>query len=313
MVENNRLRIVFFGSGAFGAPTLRRLMQQHDIAMVVSQPDRPAGRNRVLTPTPIAELAQDAGLKVFKPEDPNEDDSIERIRAAEAPVFIVIAYGHKLSEPLIEVADLAINLHGSLLPKYRGAAPVQRAMMAGEHETGVSVIKLAQRMDAGLILAQRSITIDPLETAGELHDRLAELGPEAIESVLCEYVSGALAGKPQDESQRSSAPKLSKSDGTVDFNQPPHMVRSRIHGLTPWPSCTVLIDGKPLKILRVKEEQGETSAPPGTVLEGGRIACAPGTGTVRLLEVQPPGGRPMSFEEYTRGHSLTVGEKCVSP
>lgn len=304
------MRLVFFGSGAFGLPTIEQLVQQHDVALVVSQPDKPAGRKRTLTPTPIAQFAVDRGIEVFAPDKPNEPYAVEKIRTVGADAYVVIAYGHKLGVDLL--ADVfAINLHGSLLPKYRGAAPINWAMINGEAETGVSVITLAQTMDAGSILAMRALPIDPAETAGELHDRMALLGPEAILQTLADYNAGMLKPIEQDPAQATKAPKMTKVDGTVSFDQPADRVRCRVHGLTPWPGCTIRLGDESLKLLRVEEVETETGqGEPGQLLADLSLACQPGA--VRLLEVQPPGGRAMTFETYCNGHAVSPGMRCQS-
>jgi len=303
------MRLVYFGSGSFGLPTLRSLTASHDVALVVTQPDRPAGRKRVPTPTPIGAFAEEAGLAVFKPDSPNDPKGIERVHSIGADAYVVIAYGHKLRPGLLG-DTFAINLHGSLLPKYRGAAPVNWAVIQGEQQTGVSVITLAQRMDAGAILAQRTIPIDPAETAGEVHDRLAQLGPDVITDVLARYEQGELEPIDQDDVDACPAPKLSKADGTVRFDQPAERVRARVHGLTPWPGCAVRLNGREVKLIRVAAAEGEAnaSAPPGAATAEGVIACAPGA--IRILEIQPPGKRIMTFEEYARGHPLPSGATC---
>ena len=206
------MRLVFFGSGPFGLPTLESLMRQHQIELVISQPDRPAGRNRKPQPTPITRFAEDNQLAIVRPEDVNDDKVIESIRGVEADAFVIIAFGQKLSRPLLENI-FAINLHASLLPKFRGAAPINWAVIHNETHTGISVITLADRMDAGAILGRASTPIDPQETAGELHDRLAEMGPELVEQVLGEFEAGTLVRKTQDESLATKAPKMSKSLG----------------------------------------------------------------------------------------------------
>ncbi len=302
------MRVVFFGSGAFGLPTLQKLATAHEIALVVTQPDRPAGRNRKLTPTPIAEFAMSRGMAIIKPENVNEPAVVDQIRSVNAEAFVVIAFGQKLGRRLLE-GVFAINLHGSLLPKYRGAAPINWAMINGETTTGVSVITLADRMDAGEILATRSVAIDPMETAGELHDRLALLGPEAVLQVLELHVRGELKPQPQDESQVTYAPKLSKADGTVHFDQPALRVRQRVHGLTPWPGCTVKLAGRPLRLMRVKVAHADQHFPePGVVQPDLTISCAPGA--IQLLAVQPPGGKVMSFAAYCNGQSVPIGARC---
>lgn len=299
------MRLVFLGSGAFGLPTFERLLASHDVPLVVSQPDRPAGRNRSLTPTPIAARAAEAGLETIKPENVNAPEIVERIRSANAEAFVVIAFGQKIGRALRD-GMFAINLHASLLPKHRGAAPINWAMIRGDRETGLSVITLADRMDAGDVLAQSATPIDPRETAGELHDRLALMGPELIEQVLNEFRQGCPDFQPQDESLATAAPKFSKTDRLVSFDGSALEARQAIHGVTPWPGCTMKLDGSPIRLARV--EVAEPRAPhdrPGLVLEDRTIAC--GRGSIRLLEVQPPGGKLMSFDAYALGHAARPG------
>ena len=303
------MKLVYFGSGEFGLPTLEGLIERHDVAMVVTQPDRPAGRHRAMTPTPIADRAASLGIPVIKPERVNDLAVVQQLRDAKADAWVVIAFGQKLGKVLLD-GVFAINLHASLLPKYRGAAPINWAMIQGESETGVSVITLADRMDAGLVLAQRSTPIDPKETAGELHDRLAKLGPEVVMSVLDQHERGTLQPIVQDESLVTLAPKFTKAEGTVRFDQPAAGVRQRVHGLTPWPGCMVTLDGQPLRLLRVEvvdELFGHDKS--GTVLPDYSIACSPDR--VRLLEVQSPGGKPMTFEAYRHGHGVRAGARCL--
>lgn len=310
------MRLVYFGSGAFGLPTLERLIRDHDVELVVTQQDRPAGRRRRLTPTPIGAYAAEQGVPVAKFEDVNAPEAVEQVQSVGADVYVVIAFGQKLSASLLG-STFAINLHGSLLPKFRGAAPIQRAMMAGERETGVTAITLAQRMDAGGILGSSRVTIDPMESAGELHDRLALLGPGLIGEVLTQYEHNTLEPQPQDESQATTAPKLTKAEGTVDFDQPARLVRARIHGLTPWPGCTVALGDRTLRLLRVKDEPAAAessaagsaeTAEPGALTADGRVCCA--GGSLRLLSVQPPGGKAMAFAAYVNGHGLPEPAIC---
>ncbi len=309
-----RRRIVFFGSGAFGLPTLRALNEASDIevAAIVSQPDRPAGRGRSLTPTPIAAFAEAHGFPCRKPEDANVPSEIEAIRAVGADAFVVIAFGQKLSPALLG-DTFAINLHASLLPAYRGAAPINWALIDGRDETGVSVIGLAQRMDAGLVYATRVTPIGATETCGELHDRLAELGVAAVMETLEGFGRGTLSGQPQDEKLVSKARKLRKEDGRIDVTlASARALRGRIHGLNPWPGCDCCVDGQVVRLLRVRDEpsdsvgfSGTTGAVPGTLLEDGSIACA--SGRLVVLELQPPGGRPMTLAAYRAGRPWRTG------
>ncbi len=312
---------MFLGSGSFGLPTLKFLHTRHEVAAVVTSTDKPSGRKRRMTPTVVGAWAQDTGLNVVKTDGVNELSVLDDLSKIQPDAAVVIAFGQKLSEPLIQnLGGLAVNLHASLLPKYRGAAPVNWAMVQGEVTTGLSVISLAQRMDAGLVYAQCSTPIDPLETAGQLHDRLADMGPGVVGDVLERYHTGTLQGQAQDESLTTRAPKLTKADGTVDFNVDARLVRCRIHGLTPWPGVRVawrpkgadVADhpAKPLTLIRVKDEDISHNAQPGTLLEGYRVAT--GKGAVKLLEVQAPGTRPMTVEDFARGHGLAAGDRLRS-
>jgi len=313
------MNLLFFGSGAFGLPTLEHLHTHHDVVMVISQPDKPAGRKRKLTPTPVAQWALDHGVPLERVDNVNTPEFIQRCRDARPDASVVIAFGQKLSPELIDaMGQLAVNLHASLLPQYRGAAPINHAMIDNEPTTGVSVIALAQRMDAGEVYATEAIDIDPCETAGELHDRLARLGPEAIATVLSDLDQGTLNPVPQDHDRATKAPKLSKADGVIDFNQPATRIRARVHGLTPWPGVAVqhvLADGTEadrLLLRRVADETLEHDQPPGTVLDGACIACD-GHSALRLLEVQPPGKRAMPVADYLRGKALPVGSRFIQP
>jgi methionyl-tRNA formyltransferase len=301
------MKLVYFGSGAFGLPTLRALLVPHRVALVVTQPDRAAGRGRKLTPTPIGQFAGDQGLGVIKPADVNDPGVVDRIRGAGADAFVVVAFGQKIGTEVLG-DTLAINLHASLLPRYRGAAPISWAVMNGDAETGLTVIAISQRIDAGDILARQATPIDPMETAGELEQRLAEMGPEIVLETLSRYESGDLHPAAQDDRIASRAPKLAKADGTVRFDQPSRAVRSRVHGLTPRPGCTVRVGEQRLKLLRVEAfDDGDRGGEAGTVLDDGSVVCA--EGRVRLLAVQPAGGKSMSFEAYRRGHAVAEGSK----
>lgn len=333
------MRLVFFGSGAFGLPTLAHLAQRHDIAAIVTQPDKPAGRGGRLTPTPIAAWAAEhlpnvPALKPPKVNAPEVVAEIHRLAAGPAassnptsdvphPVFVVIAFGQKLSSRLLEGA-FAINLHASLLPRWRGAAPINAAILAGDKVTGNSVITLADRMDAGLILAQTDppIPIDPLVTAGELHDRLAADGPALVERVLSQHAAGNLAPRHQVESEVTIATKLSKSDGQIDFHQPADFLRRQVHALTPWPGVTAHLDPRqngqppiPIKLLRVRVAPERAPADdPGAIIDPARgVVCCGNRTALEILELQPAGKRPMDWASFVRGRSIPPGARLFSP
>ncbi|MHC4080504.1 MAG: methionyl-tRNA formyltransferase [Planctomycetota bacterium] len=301
------MKLVYFGSGAFGLPTLRRLTVAHSVVLVVTQPDRAAGRGRKLMPTPVGRHAEEQGLEAIRAADVNDPAVVGRIRGAGAEAFVVVAFGQKIG-PAVLGDTFAINLHASLLPKYRGAAPISWAVINGDSETGVSVIAITQRIDAGDVLARQATPIDPMETAGELEQRLAEMGPEIVLETLSRHQSGDLYPARQDDRLASRAPKISKSDGTVSFDQPASVVRNRVHGLTPRPGCAVRLGGDRVKLLRVEVAGvGDPGGVPGRILDDGTVAC--GEGRIKLLAVQPAGGKSMSFEAYRRGHELGPGSR----
>lgn len=333
-------RVVFFGSGEFGVPVLHALHSAGAVALVVSQPDKPAGRGSALTPTPVSAWALAHGLPLLRPADCNEPEACAAIRSAAAHgagsasaagsglPYVVIAYGQKMGPALLE-GVFAINLHGSLLPRWRGAAPYQRAIMAGDTEAGVTVIQVAERMDAGLMYAKAALPIGPAMTASELHDALSALGTATMLPVLQEWRASGGArpvGQPQDESLATRARKLSRADAWVDLTQTADAVRATINGLSPWPGCAVQVGGQPLKVLRARVAEGSShgaqangtkgahahgaTPPPGTLLPDHTVAC--GRGAVAFLDVQPAGGKTMPFADWLRGRRVAPGAMVES-
>ncbi|MGH7245104.1 MAG: methionyl-tRNA formyltransferase [Phycisphaerales bacterium] len=308
-MTSQRLKLVFLGSGAFGLPTLRALIAHHDIALVVTQPDRPAGRGSSLTPTPIAAEIQSSfpHIPLLKPEKINLAEVRDSIRALNADAFVVIAFGQKLGRSLLD-GIYAINLHGSILPRWRGAAPINAAILAGDPYVGNSVITLADKMDAGLVLATSSHPLDPSWTTADLHDVLSADGPSLVENVLRDRPEGVV----QDESLVTIAPKFAKADGWVDFTQTADECRRRIHGLNPWPGVTVQFRGHPLKLHRAKSlDHSNQQASAGALIDPGTgiVACA--NSSLQLLEVQPANKRPMPWPDFARGHKPLKDELLV--
>ncbi|MFN9992204.1 MAG: methionyl-tRNA formyltransferase [Phycisphaerales bacterium] len=302
------MRVVFFGSGEFGLPTLQRLHANHDVSLVVSQPDRPAGRGSKMTPTPIAQWAQEHDLEIIKPENVNEREVTERIRSIECDGWVVIAFGQKLSPSLL--ADRrAMNLHASLLPRWRGAAPIHHAILSGDSITGNSVITLADKMDAGLVLATSNRLILPEYTTAKLHELLAQDGPDLIESCLIRSQSEWPFGAAQDPSKVTHARKLSKSDACIDFNVDAATCRNRIHAFNPWPGVEILFRDQPLKLHRASAGHEAGTFTPGELIDAsiGTVYCGQGT-SLQLLEVQSPGKRSMTWSEFAAGHQPQRGE-----
>lgn len=300
------LRVLFLGSGAFGIPTLDALAARHRIVGVVTQPDRPAGRGMKLTPSPVGQWVASnlPGPPIFKPDNINEPDVVRSLHALGADAWVVIAYGQKLGRDLLR-DYFAINLHASLLPRWRGAAPINHAIWSGDPETGNSVITLADRMDAGVVLAQSRREIHPLVTTGELHDLLALDGPPLILGVLDDFAHDRLNAITQDESLVTHARKLSKTDGAIDPSWPADRIRRTVHAMNPWPGVGVTLDGVPMKLLRVQDLPANPESPPaepGALIDpnAGIVACGQRT-SLRLLEVQPLAKRAMRWDEYASG------------
>jgi methionyl-tRNA formyltransferase len=313
---------VYFGSGAFGLPTLTHLAANHTVLAVVTQPDKPAGRGGQLTPTPIAAWTAQhmTGVPLLKPAKVNDPAVVEQVRSIACDAWVVIAFGQKLGRALL--ADrFAINLHASLLPRWRGAAPINAAILAGDSETGNSVITLADRMDAGLVLGQSRRALDPMTTTGEMHDLLAGDGPALVDRVLARHAAGEHWGDAQDESRVTIAPKLSKADGVIDFASGPACQR-RVHALNPWPGVTMTLapdasrptDTVDVKLLRAGvaslfaphgKRAGDAVAP-----AQGLFACADGS-ALQLNEVQPAGKRAMAWADFARGRALAPSARFV--
>lgn len=305
----NRLRLIFAGSSEFGLPTLQALVEVgHEIAQVVSQPDRPAGRGRALSPTPVAVFAAEKNLPVLKTPDVNRE------MLPDADAMVVIAFGQKVAGAQADRPRLgSMNLHASLLPRYRGAAPITWAILRGETVSGNTIIRLAQRMDAGAMLGQSVTPIGEVETGGELHDRLAQDGAVLVLRTLAELDSGTAVETPQDESAVTLAPKLSRKDSVINFARPAAELARLIRGLFPWLACRVRIadaNGSELARVRlvraravVSDESPRWEA--GEIMLSGWVNT--GDGALEILELQPEAGRVMTLEDYRRGHSWLPG------
>lgn len=307
------MRLVFFGSGDFGIPTLDTLAARHDIAAVVTQPPRPAGRGGKTRPTPVHRHALDAGLPVLAPERPGDPECERELRRIDPDAAVVVAYGHLIRRPLLGIPRHGcLNLHASLLPAYRGAAPVPWAIMAGETVSGVSVFLLDDNLDTGAVVARAELPILPDDTAGSYLEKLAPLGAKLMLDTLSDIARGHAVPSPQDDARASRAPKLRKEQGRVDWSRPFAELERRVRAFQPWPGAFTHLDTAKgpvrLGILRLEPaDAGTPGAAPGTVL-----AADPGRGLVvmtgdipaRLVRLQPEGKRPMSDKDFLRGHTI---------
>ncbi len=311
------MKVVLFASGEFSLPTFQWLVYQgHEIPLVITQPPRPAGRGKKLAATPISVVARARGLIVEEPENVNEAGVIAFLRRQEAQLGLVIAYGQKLGAEVLSTFPAGcINLHASLLPKYRGAAPINWAILQGEEKSGCTVFRLVERMDAGPVLSSRWTWIKPEEIAGELHDRLAAIGVDAVDAALSQFADGRIPeGTPQDESNATRAPKLDKKAGYVRFDQPAAAVARHICGMTPWPGAMSRfhsLDGRwefvSLSRARAAEHPRKASEAPGTL--DPRLYAATSEGYLELLEVKPASGRLMSWRDYVNGRHVHPGDR----
>jgi len=300
------------GSAELSCPSLENIIAADDfeVVSVVTQPDRPRGRQLQASPGPVTRVASRHGLEVLTPQRVNSPESLDAIRTCRPDFIVVVAYGQILSRSLLDIPKLdCVNVHTSLLPRYRGAAPIQWAIVNGETETGVTTMRMIEALDAGDILLQEVVAIGMDETAGTLHDRLAVIGATLLMRTLAGLIDGTIAAVAQKSDLATYAPRLKKEHGRIDWTLSAHEIYNRIRGFNPWPGCTVRVPGQsePVKIHRAKVEKA--SGKPGEVLEAseGGILVASSCDGIRLLEVQPAGGRSMACAAYVRGHHVTPG------
>jgi methionyl-tRNA formyltransferase len=299
------MRVVFMGTPDFSVPVLDALVDAgHEIACVYCQPPRPAGRGKKDRPSPVQRRAEALGLPVRHPVSLKSPETQAEFAALGADVGVVVAYGLILPQPVLDAPRHGcLNIHASLLPRWRGAAPIQRAIMAGDAETGVCIMQMEAGLDTGPVLLRKALTIGAEETAAELHDRLSALGAAAIVEALRDL--GTLLPEPQPEEGVTYAAKIDKAEAAIDWTGDAEEIGRTIRGLSPFPGAWTMADGKRVKLLRVRAGVG--SGAPGTVLADAQIAC--GSGALMLIEVQPEGKSPMSAEEWLRGARLQPGAR----
>ena len=340
MVEG--LRLVFFGTPGFAVPTLDALLaaSPHTVVGVVTQPDRPRGRGQKVSDAPVKARAVAAGLPILQPAKMKDPAFLERLTAWHADLGVVAAYGRILTDPILAMPRLGmINVHASLLPRYRGAAPVHRAVIAGEISTGVTIMRVVQALDAGGMIATEHRAIGPDETSDEVEHDLARIGARLLVAVVDQIARGNAPEQAQDESAVTYAQRLTKDDGVIDWRWPAPRIHNLIRGLHPWPHAFSFVHGKRV-IIRRSETPGPTGPgvrtadetpgptgpaahianvgrvlldPPGTILsaDGDRLIVSTGDGALRILEIQAEGKRPVTAREFLAGHRLTAGDRLT--
>ncbi len=306
-------RVVFMGTPDFSVPSLSAVARQESVTLVVTNPDRPSGRGLSLSVPPVKEEALRLGLPVFQPEKARHPDAVARIAAEKPDLVVVVAYGQILPQSILDIPGRGcVNVHASLLPKYRGAAPINWAVARGETTTGITIMKMDAGMDTGPMLYVREIPIGPEDTAGTMFAKLSLLGAEALLEALRMMREGTLVATPQDDRLATKAPMLKKEHGRIDWSRTAREVRDLVRGMTPWPSAYGFHDGRVLKVLSAAAAEG--SGTPGEIVGAGRegITVACGQGAVRLIEVQPEGGKPMAAWAWAQGRRVKTGDR-LSP
>lgn len=303
-------RIVMLGTKDFALPTFEYLCESgHQVIALITQPDRPQGRKQLLIPSRIKEAALLRGIRVEQPEDVNAPLSLAMIRSLQPDLLVTAAYGQILSAELLGIPPLGgINLHGSILPAFRGAAPVARAIEQGRTETGVTVIRMTPKIDAGGMMAFASTPIGPDETAGEVEDRLATIGAPLVAQAIGDLVAGSARILPQDRSKVTKAPKLTKEDGRIVWSRSNLEIHNHVRAMQPWPIASTywLRAGSPVRLIVHQTKPIDGSGAPGQVLEsiGDRLVVAAGSGAIRLIRVQLEGKKVCPVEDFLRGHRL---------
>ncbi|BBT13969.1 methionyl-tRNA formyltransferase [Metapseudomonas otitidis] len=293
------LRLVFAGTPEFAAEHLKALLDTpHQIVAVYTQPDRPAGRGQKLMPSPVKQLALQHGLPVLQPPTLRDPAAQEELRALAPDLMVVVAYGLILPQAVLDIPRLGcINSHASLLPRWRGAAPIQRAVQAGDAESGVTVMQMEAGLDTGPMLLKVTTPITAGDTGGSLHDRLAQLGPQAVVQAIAGLAAGTLQGEVQDDALATYAHKLNKDEARIDWSRPADELERLVRAFNPWPICHSTLDGQPLKVLAAEPAEGRGQ--PGQILDASKdgltVAC--GEGALRLTRLQLPGGKPLAFAD----------------
>ena len=308
------LRLVFMGTPEFAVPSLRVLMTREDpLIGVVTQPDQPAGRGLARYPSAVKSCALEHDIPIFQPAKLRPPEVLERLRAWRPDLLVIAAYGKLLPKGLLDLPlHGCINVHASLLPKYRGAAPIQRAIVNGETQTGITIMRVNEQMDAGDILLQKALPISATETGSSLHDNLAALGAETLNRALSLFRAGRLVARPQDESQATYATAIKKEDGRIDWTEDAASIERRIRAFNPWPSAYTSLGGKLLKIHAAHLAHPPVSgAAPGTVVRSarGQLLIATGRGILALEEVQLAGKKRLAVAEFLKGHPQAPGTR----
>lgn len=300
-------RLVFAGTPDFSVPPLRALLEsEHQLVAVYTQPDRPAGRGRKLSPSPVKEVAIDAGVPVHQPPNFKDPAAVEELAALRPDLMIVVAYGLLLPRAVLDIPRLGcVNIHASVLPRWRGAAPIQRAVLAGDSTSGITIMQMEEGLDTGPMFRVDEIELRPGETGGSLHDRLSELGAESLMAALPGILDGSLTPRPQDDALSCYARKLDKAEAWIDWSRPAAEIERQVRAFNPWPVAQTRYEDANLRVWRAHEVAG-IGAAPGTVMSASRdgIEVATGDGLLCITELQLPGKRPMGAQDFINANQI---------
>lgn len=310
------LKVVFMGTPDFAVPTLRMLIERrYALQAVITQPDRAKGRGKQIVSSPVKRVAEQHHLPVWQPEKIRNTEMIQTLRELAPDLIVVVAYGQILPESILQIPTRGcINVHASLLPKYRGAAPIHWAIIRGETETGITTMFMDKGMDTGDMLLQRAIPIAEDDTAGALHDKLAELGAKTLEETLQRLENGTLRRIPQKHEAATYAPMLKKEDGNILWQEDAAAIARKVRGLYPWPGAYTSYQGRMVKLLQIRQEPclaNPPSAIPGAIIEIDKISgplVKTGDGCIRILQIQPQNKSPMTCSDFCRGYRLAIGD-----
>lgn len=308
-------KIIFMGTPDFSTKVLEMLIAEHNVIAVVTQPDRPVGRKRILTPPPVKEVATKHGLPVYQPEKLAQSEDLEKLIALDADLIVTAAFGQILPESLLNAPKLgAINVHASLLPKYRGGAPIHQAIIDGQKETGISIMYMVKKLDAGDIISQRAIAITEQDDVGSMHDKLSFLGADLLKETLPSIINGTNQRIEQNEDEATFASNISRDQEKIDWSQSAESIYNHIRGLSPWPVAYTEMDDGNLKIYASRIEQGKTGEP-GTIIETTKKAIIVATGSndaIALTDIQVAGKKRMLAANYLSGVQTALVGKVLS-
>lgn len=306
-------KIVFMGTPAFSAPILKMLVEEgHTIVSVVTQPDRPVGRKKILTPTPVKEQALELGLPIYQPEKLKDPEQAQKILDLEPDLIVTAAFGQILPTAILEAPTLgAINVHASLLPEYRGGAPIHQAIIDGKKETGVTIMYMVDRLDAGDIISQTTVPIEDTDHTGSMFEKLSTAGMDLLKETLPSIIDGTNPRIPQDEERVTFARNISREQERIDWDKSAHEIYNQVRGLHPWPVAFTTFDGANIKVWWSEISDSQKGGAPGVIVELAKdaIIVQTGDGTLAIKELQPAGKKRMTAEDYLRGPKLQVGDR----